>query len=183
MAQLKDTDINGTLTVSDEATIETNLNVNDTLTVANSILLGEKEVDTVKSAITVYVGASQTLTTSAAKVVMGNTLSIVGDAFTLDNGGILFNRTARVEVSGSLVFTTSCATGDIIYTQIWKDSTNIATVGATRAFSGVMCDIAIPPVITVFAEGTHLYLYAYNSTTAGGVMAPYTYNRLTVKEV
>lgn len=151
------------------------------------LLLQTLAESTQKSAITVYASlvdsAQQVLGTSAAKIVMSNTLSKTKDAFSADGGGILLNKDCIIEISGNLTLSALMTTGDIVYVQIWNDTKNIATVAATRAYAGAMADVAIPPIITSGSKGDHFYMYAYNNTGARGNIAPYAYNRLTVKEI
>ena len=134
------------------------------------------------SAMTVYKVATQTLTTSAAQVVMGNTLFNVGDLFTLSDGGILVNEGCRVAISANLYVSSGLTSGDVVAIQIWKNSTNITTVLIDKV-AKTAGSFEVSPVILGVNAGDVIKLYAYNSTGARGTLGTGTGNRITVQEI
>ena len=134
------------------------------------------------SAITVHTSATQTLTTSAAKISMATQFSKRGDAFSLSNGGVLCNKACTVEISGNLYVGSGLTSNDYVIVQAYINSTNMGTVGYARTTT-TAAHIPIPSVVMDVEEGDYIYLYAYNSVGARGAMGAFLGNRLSVREV
>ena len=187
MAQLIDTIIDGTLDVNGNTGIDGNVeivgngSIEGTLNVTDAITIGGKNVSTERSAITVYKNAAQTLTKSYAKIVMGAIFTTVGDAFTFSDGGILINKDCTVEISGSLGVN-SATSGDVLYAQIWKNSTNVATISGAKAANSYT-DMHITPTFMKVVAGDYIYLYGINNTGARGSLATNAMTKLSVKEI
>ena len=182
MAQLIDTSIDGNLEVNGGMEVTGEGNINGTLNVTDGITIDGKNVITEKSAITVYKSATQTLTTSYAKAVMGTSLSSVGDAFELSDGGVLVKKDCTVEVSGHF-YISGVTAGDSIGVQLWKDGGNYSTVSAGNKAATTSLVVNVSPILISVTAGAVLHLAIVNSTASRGTVNAYAYDRMTVKEV
>ena len=138
-----------------------------------------------KSVMQVYKSTAQTLTTSAAKVTMGNISKNVGDGFELYNGGIRIKEGSginQVIVSGSIYCNNGLTDKDTVHGQFYRNGTNMATFATVRGYGGIVFLPGLPLMMDV-SEGDVIYIYAYNRTGARGNLPNYWQNHLIVQEL
>lgn len=138
-----------------------------------------------KSVMQVYKSTAQTLTTSAAKVTMGNISNNVGDGFELYNGGIRIKEGSginQVIVSGSIYCNNGLTDKDIVIGQFYRNNTNVATFATVRGYGGNVFLAGVPLMVDV-SEGDVIYIYAYNAGGARGNLPNYWQNHLIVQEL
>ncbi|MCB6992881.1 hypothetical protein LI177_05200 [bacterium 210820-DFI.6.37] len=135
-----------------------------------------------KSAITVSKSEEQTLTTSSAKIVVGEVNANFGDAFAASGGGVLINKDCYIEVSGSVYISGGLTSKDNVKVEFWLNNTLNTTVSYEAAANGIML-IPVSPFVFKATRGDIIHLYAANNTGARGTIPAYYRTRLTVKEI
>lgn len=115
----------------------------------------------------VGLSASQTLTTSAAKMPLS---TFAGNGCSASSNGLKVTNAGTYLVWGSLYLTTGYTAGDLIHIKAYRNSTAVSD-WIFRAYSASHYSTPhFGPIAVTCSANDVLYLYAYNQTAARGVV-------------
>lgn len=121
------------------------------------------------SAINVYLSATATMTTTAAKMTLGNQAAKVGSSLSRSDGGVKCGRAGVVSVNIGAAMGDGFSTDDLFHIVVYKNSSVYSDM-MYRAGSYGWDGIAATEVLISVAANDVLYLYARNQSGARGIL-------------